>query len=438
MIESHFAEIKDIGDKLRAKTGGLSDVQRIFRELDPALDTLLKAQFNANASVLHNTTDPETGNTIKASETLQEQALANSNAPEDRDTLDEFGERISTGARDLSVIQTIIDRTPSLKGFSLDDAKLAVGGEENQMSLMVKYPEADPNIIMATAYTMLDNSREDLAQTNFLIENLGVDFSDLASVNILYSVEDDQTYKDWEFEKRSQIIDRISADPEAQAAIAGIRSHNSLSSKDEILSQYGAKERLADRVGEIFADIYGLETLSRDDINVVHKSLNEYAEDGVQAFAWSGEAGIENDELVVITHNPARGALLTDNAEADDSAARTSTMKTIIEELQHTTDLIYADKLANGDIDHTHPAFNHTTLTMLNVMNYSRDGIENYERQHVERTAKAVADDVSFEVMYRFNNPDENPKPDATQTDINADQTITDPQSTPVMNNLKM
>lgn len=387
--------------------------------LDSHADFMLKREFNRLSGVPA-TAEQKNFNNHAVRANLEISAISNSDVPEDINSREKFSAYEKSKHYDLDTLQGLINATPAMAGFSLADAVALAGDEQQQRSVLSRYPNADHNILMATAYTLLDNSKTELARDYPAFAGKhaasGTNFSDTASSNIFYVVQDDQTYKNWEQQKRAQIIDKIARDPIAQTALQGIVCPLSTKSTHDIIAQYGIRQQFAQRLAVAYADVYGLQTLGIDDVKVLHNSLQEIYKNGENNSAWQTRAGVRNDELVVLSHNPVYGLLLLDNPETTDNAARKNFIKVAVEELQHATDHIYADKLINKEIDSTHPAFNHTAITLLNRLNFTNgNDFDGYNAQIMERSAKEIAADATTKIMSDFMSPPQAVTPQATQ-----------------------
>lgn len=412
-------DISEIIGKFRNKTSTIEDTQRLFRVLDPQLQFSLKREFNAKSGipVLGKSVDYNNDSVLDA---LKRKAIQNSDAPETLNTLEKYRAYERTTQHVMDDIKGIIKSTPALSGFTLSDAVALAGNETQQRSVFQRFPQADRNIMMASAYLILDNSKTELAQQFPAFaqkhEKLGTRFSDMASINIFYSVQDDQKYKDWEQTKRAQILDRIAKDPVAQQALFEIKSPLNTKSTHDIIGQYDARAKLAARLTTIYADVYDLKTLDPSDVRVLHKSLNEFAQNSDSGFTWETKPGVRNDELVILNYNPVYGLLQKDNPDTTDNAARTNFVNTAVEELQHVTDQIYGDKLINKELDSTHPAFNHTSLVLLNRLQYTKgsDDYAGYNNQIVERSAKEVAAYVAKQTIQNMRAPEAAPSSQTT------------------------
>ncbi len=334
--------------------------------------------------------------------------------------------------RNSIIVRSLIDKIPSLEGFSLDDAVGLLKGGDSELSVRSKYKSADPDIMMAVACTMLDAKKEELkkAYPEFAKEheNLGTDFLDIASTSVLYKAKDSRKYRNWTDDKLEKIVNNIKSTPSIMNNLAMIKSPDEIRTLQDAIEQYQIRRELTDQIGEVYANIYGLDNFNHNDIDLVHKSFLDYMEGSAIATAYSTTPGTVDDEIVISSYHPLVDLIRSHKLFTETSKENSATifLKTTFEELQHTTDNIYADMLINGKLPPEHPAFEHTSLFILNSINYTDASISGqslYEQQYLERTAKFTAQDITFEVLYAIKNQDnhneERLQPSDIETTIN-------------------
>lgn len=413
-------------DQLRSiihkqQSGTLTDEDRKrFLAQDETMDIMIKHEFNESSGVLLNREDPKTGLTIDPIDEIKTQILSTLTLPNQIDTFRELDQYVHSGERDQDVIGNLVNHTPSLKGFDLDDAvKLASGGEE-EIATRKQFPEANPEILMGAAYILLDSHKDTLQDTHSDFaakhEELGTDFADMASLNILYSVQDSSAYDDWAKGKQAELINAIEQNTTIMSNLQKIRSPENINSSSEIEEQYTLRETIADEFAGVYAKVYDLPTLTEDDIHLSHKSYNDFNNGASTAYgtAWTTVPGIENDEAIFLTYNPIMDIVRKTNLDTQDLGSAQNLLKTLVEEFQHTTDNIYGDKLLNGNLSPDHPAFDHTSLVILNTLDYTdaNTDFNGYEAQHVERTAKIVANSVTETLIQHIIQPETTPTSD--------------------------
>ncbi len=131
------------------------------------------------------------------------------------------------------------------------------------------------------------------------------------------------------------------------------------------------------------------------------------------ANAYSTPPGVKDDETIISSYHPIADLVRSRKlfSETSNSNSTIIFLKTILEELQHTTDNIYADKLLNGELDPSDPAFDHTSIFLLNKLNYtnSSDNDDLYKAQYAERSAKTTADSMAFEIMFQIEEKENSP-----------------------------
>lgn len=417
-----LAEAKELAAKFLNKTLTEDERNRLVNVIDPQMDALIREGLK-DTDIPYSSVDPETGEPVSIRGSIMEQALLGSDIDENLRSMEKLGTYMGSGDIDKNTIEVLISRTPALNGFDIDDAVNLVSGGEEELATRQKFSGANQDTLMAFAYALLDTRRPEIAEEHreFALEHWKTDFAELASTNILYSAQDGRAYQDWEIDQRVKIIDRVSSDPEIMGALAQIKSPANITSLDEAIEQYKLKAQVADAIGEAFAEVYGMPTLEGGDIHIYHASLREQLGDLKGGTAWDSTIpGTTNDEVILINHNPLSDLLSARDTKFSDSGQRMGFLHTVVEELQHTTDMIHVDRLANGQMPPDHPAFDHTVLAALNRVYYSADpaNLEAYKNQFVERTAKAVADDISFEIVFRLDNPE------TIESEIKADATV--------------
>ncbi|PCI54938.1 MAG: hypothetical protein COB36_08790 [Alphaproteobacteria bacterium] len=401
-VRRAYTKGQKVAEDVGKRTASGEEYTELIRKIDPIINVMLKRAFKgASSDIGYNSRI--NGKMISAKNQVIGAHLKDSDAPAEMDTKAELNEYIRSGELDRRTLDKIINVRPELEGFSLEDAMDLVSDGDVSLEVRQKYSDANSEILLGVACTMLDNNEEALMadHARFYLDHRSVDFAEMAGVNIFYALDDNQTYKDWESERRSEITECIATSPEIMSCLNTIRSGNNVNSMEEAVEQYDLRSTIAKGIADIYSEVYGLETFNRDDVSVNHKSLADFRRENVNGVAWSTEAGIKGDEAVMLYHNPFQRLMVGSNPENTNEEARTNFLSTVVEEMQHTADKIYGDKLVNGDISADHPAYDHSTVILLNAMNFTTPSMdrEGYEMQHIERTAKAVAKDVTTDVV---------------------------------------
>lgn len=314
---------------------------------------------------------------------------------------------------DANVVQDIVTHTPALVGFSLDDAKAIARADmsdtDNGISTLSKFPDADPNLVRAVAYTMLHANEASLTEDDLQ----GQDFAGTARGYMHYSNEDGNAYRDWELDRRNAVLDSLTGNTDFMADLGRIKAPQNIETADELAEQFAIRERLADTIATSFASTYGIsDTLTKDDITVTYATRATLSEDATGGYMSHKNIGILDDETMVVRYNPA--APLMDNSSylaATDIEEADFFLRASIEEVQHGVDQIYADKLVLGTLPEDAPVDHHATMAALNYLTYaagdSGAGYDDYAGQYVESSAKNVAQDIAFELTYQLQNPDD-------------------------------
>lgn len=347
-------------------------------------------------------TPPNATKTVEVS--MTERALAASDAPSEFNTREKLIAAGESGSLDRIGLQRFIAGVPSLRGFTTNDAVNLVRGGDHAAETASKFPNADSNILKATAYTALRLNRESLKESHpdFYEEHKNTDFKDRAHKEVFGVVRDDPAYKKWEGEKRQAIVDHITTDPALVADITRIKAPVNINTVQDVKTHLDVRERVADKIGDIYAQTYDLKTFGADDIHVVYTPSDEIDDNPSRAYAWSTIPGVNNDEAVIIRENPVRSLLTGKYNNPIGMNQAGDFLDTVTEEIQHTTDKIHADRVVNGEMQEDHPAYRHAALIALNNMNYAsnEENLGNYNSQFTERTAKQVASDVSMNVTF--------------------------------------
>lgn len=401
-VKRAYTKGQKIAEGVGKRTASGEEYTELTREIDPVINVMLKRAFrDVTSDIGYNSR--VNGKIVSAKNKVITAHLKESDAPKDMDTKAELDAYIRSGELDRRTLDKIINVRPELKGFSLGDAVNLVSGGDAEMEIRQKYSDANSEILLGVAYTMLDNNEEALMaeHARFYLDHRSVNFAEMAGPNIFYAFDDNKAYENWESEKRSEITTRISESHQIMNGLSTIRSGNNVNSMEEALEQYEVRSIIAKNIADIYSEVYGLETFNGDDVSVDHKSLADFRRENVNGVAWSTEAGIKGDEAVMLFHNPFQRLMVGKNPEDTNEEARTNFLSTVVEEMQHTSDKIYGDKLVNGDISANHPAYDHSTVILLNTMNFTSPSMDRkgYEMQHIERTAKEVAENVTTAVV---------------------------------------
>ncbi len=398
-LEESYAEMIRLMNK-RLSDGYLSESDKErYNSATQNFNTLFKQEIAKAKDIHFSHTDEVTGQYIDAEEALKQDILRNHPIAEHVDTVKE---------RNIFITQKIIDNTPSLKGFTLDDAVNFAKGENDEMAVRLKFKDADPDILLAVAYTMLDAKQGELEKTHpdFAQDHKDTNFLEMVSTNVLYKIESNKDYQYWSDGKLEEIANAIANNPSISSKLAMIRSPDNIHSAHDIVEQYQIRQQLTDEIGEVYAKAYDLSNFGKDDIHFMYKSLDEYMGGAAQAVAYSTTPGVINDETIISSYHPIADLVRSriQFSQTSDSNSAIIFLKTTLEELQHTTDNVYADKLINGELPETHPAFEHTSIHILNSMNYTESSENDamYKAQYTERSAKTTADDMALEIMFNM------------------------------------
>ena len=301
-----------------------------------------------------------------------------------------------------NVVEAIIERTPSLNGFTIEDAKNIAQAElsgQRPTETLQKFSECDQNMIKAVAYTMLHVNKDTLTEPEFENE----DFSEHARSYMHYTTEESAAYESWENAHRENIINDLSTNPEIISDIKRIKAASNVTNLDEVEEQFTIRQRIADAAITAFAKSYGLsDILTPDDITTVHASGKKIMSDKAGGYMTDKMPGILNDETIILRYNP-----LFEHMESNEHTIKTYDtdqeeiqrfLAMTFEEVQHGIDQVHTDKLILGTLPADAPLHMHATLTTLNSLTRFGGGqndYESYANQYFEKTAKIIADGLS-------------------------------------------
>lgn len=327
-----------------------------------------------------------------------------------QDELKKYQNPANTDGIQKDLIRKIIDGTPALKGFSLEDA-MAVA-DEKKAAVFKKYPGAPQNMIEGVAYTMLHLHKDEFGKTNpdFAKRHANTDFSDMAFVHALYAAEANPAYKQSYQERLGRVKDDILANPEIMGNINKLKAPQNLSTAEDVVAQTALRQKILEGVTDIYAKHFGVSTLDKKDVRVVYAESSVLEKERTPAYASSRLPGLANDELITYRYNPAFTLLTGIRRPADDKEERRIFLTDIFEEIEHAKDSAQADMLVSGKMNATHPDFQHTAYYTLNKLQYkdgSAEGVEyqSYANQYIEKTAKDGAKTVADGVLPYLENP---------------------------------
>lgn len=330
-------------------------------------------------------------------------------------------------------VENIVAHIPSLAGFTLEDAKgiarADLSTEGNGADILAKFPDADPNTLRAVAYSLLHVSKVDDQDLQ------GQDFDETARSYMHYAHEESKPYDEWEMDRRIEIMNAITGNPEIMADLLLIKAPGNIETASDLQSQFRVRERVADAVTEAVAKVHGMsDTLDGDDVTVVYKSGADIMEDKMLGYMHTSiTSGILNDETIILRYNPAYflRERPTEFAHTDSEEVEFF-LKSALEEIQHGVDHVQTDRLILGTLPEGAPLEHHVVMSALSRLTYAdHEDYEAYSTQYVEKAAKAIADDVTFEVVYILENPEEGSKQAVEQNSDNSADTVIEQSALP-------
>lgn len=307
----------------------------------------------------------------------------------------------------INVLTDVIAATPAVQKITINDAVSLAEADMLQKGdagdILKKFPEANPSLVRAVAYTMLHIAQTQKHGQNTLSEEL----SDQARSHMHYATEESTEYAEWHTQKRDQVIKDIANDTLLISQLNKIKCPLNISTDEDLLEQRSLRDSIADNIVEKMAARFNVDNiLGAEDATVAHLSrLNmKQQQEGIGSMQ-SHQVGILNDETIIAGYNPAYHL-----AEQDAFFMKTDMdevaffVDTIIEEADHAISNIYADKFVLGTLPDDAPLKQHAAMIALNDLVYTYG--EGYANQYIEKTAKDAANDISFEVKYMLQNPE--------------------------------
>lgn len=319
----------------------------------------------------------------------------------------------------LYVIEKLIANAPSLRGLDLNTARDIQSGDLTRKDITTKFPDTDPHIIQAAAYTLLNAHKE--AAPNGKPDD---DLKDMIGLNLLYAQKNNPEYDAWSQAKQNEVIAAITSSPEIMRDLKSLRCPENISTTEELEEQFAARQRIAGNMTDIFAKAYGMiDTLHGGDAHIIYKSREKMLNDPALAHLSAFQPGIVNDETIIFKYNPVTH-LTSPNISTyttTDKAEAQQFIEALSEELVHTVDHIMADRAVLGTMPPNTPVEQHAIAFTLNslyretvTMNFPKNAQESdiyqaqhdkYAAQYIENTAKTAAEKISNTVLDAYDAP---------------------------------
>ncbi|MGH1402941.1 MAG: hypothetical protein ACRBDL_01730 [Alphaproteobacteria bacterium] len=396
-----------------------------YVEARKSLDELLWQKLSGQEGILSDYIDPDTNTVVNARDTSLKDIPP---IPENLGTIK---------SRNNHVIEQLIQNTPSMKGFTIDDAVNLASGGDTEMATRNKFKDANPEVMMAMSHLWIDSKMDELQKTHPEFaqkhERLATNFAELASINIFYATQESSAHKNWSLDRQEPLINAIVNNQSIAGKLQEIKSPDHIYTGDELKQQYVIRQQLCDDIATEFAKAFDLKTLDKGDMHFTYRSLASYGAGEAMADMHTTVPGIKDDESILISYHPVADLLRTHKEGLSDSASVRSFLKTTFEELQHASDNIYGDMLLNGELPQDHPSFNHASMIILNTLNYSSPDVDHnaYKTQYLERSAKSFADDLAFEISFRLDPNGVAPPTSGVQPAILQTEETIDPDTPP-------
>ena len=204
-------------------------------------------------------------------------------------------------------------------------------------------------------------------------------FGDRNFARRLYArYEATQEYKDWETTVFENILNRMETDEQLQDILPQLIDRYDFMTEEQALEQWRLREALGQRIYDITAQEFGVESRDFQFISVPDDlPLGGFA-------SWKMQTIVINYNRSVVS--------------GFDSDFTSGNLETIFEEIKHMIDMELAHAYELGTLSEDHPAYDHARVVYANAMDYftprsSWDivGYMAYSDQYVEDNAKNYA-----------------------------------------------
>lgn len=223
--------------------------------------------------------------------------------------------------------------------------------------------------------------------------------------NGVYQNPTPDEFKSMEAEQRKTLLKAMNDHPNLNERIAQIEPLTQINSKEEFKAQYDLRHEIAQDIAEIYGKVYNMPNITRED---VYSPYLEYTDDKkLEHLAFQASThgtGVQNDEFIALNSNITAEFFHASPIKTNQQAAN-AFLNTVHEELKHLVDEIYAEDLLAGRMKPDAPAHVHAQMIAMNALFMGSDG-QIYEKQYLEKTAKAHAEEVANKQTAPLNTPD--------------------------------
>lgn len=307
------------------------------------------------------------------------------------------------------ILQRYLEGHPQLSGLTYEDAVAIADDSMPEEEFERKYGDIDFAIIGTAIVAVLQTNKDRLtAERPEIQTQLTDEIVDNFTENLMTNATEDSEFLAWEEQKREQILSAITRDRDLMRDIAALKPLLDCTDERDFLRQHRLRESIAEDMTDIYRRVYDVRGLNGRSVLTTYAPMERASDDRIIGLA-GGIPGIRRDDYAIIRNTLYR-ELLEEPAISGDRDITSDYLQTVMEELRHSVDLNYTDRLVNDQIPEDHPAFRHTNLILLNRVYYAEEG-EGYSQQYVERTAKESARLIAEEVMDALPQPSGTPQP---------------------------
>ncbi len=413
-----LAQMREARRAYDASELGVDDYFKRIIELDQKLTLRLADNFNLRSGI--RTALPESQRTEEFRQSLTRPLTRRLPAEDAEQT---FIDRIRRGsdappgffkeeneaASSRAILQRYLEGHPQLSGLTYEDAVAIVGDSMPEEEFERKYGQIEFTILGTAIVAVLQTNKDRLTSEHPDIQSeLTEETVDEFTQNLMTSVTEDSEFLAWEEQKRAQILNAITRDRDLMRDIAALKPLLECTDERDFLRQHRLRESIAEDMASIYRRVYDVRGLNGRSVITTYAPIERTSDDRTIGAA-GGVPGIRRDDYAIIRNTLYR-ELLEDPVISGDRDVTSDYLQTIMEELRHSVDLHYTDRLVDDRIPEDHPTFRHTNLILLNRVYYAEEG-EAYSQQYVERTAKESARLIAEDVIDALPQPAATPQP---------------------------
>ncbi len=295
------------------------------------------------------------------------------------------------------VVRNFIQNHPQLSGFTYEDAVRIAQDGMDDAEFARKYGGVDETVMASAVLVILELNKDRLKAEHPELQ-AEIDRTGLWAMGrqLMVDAPEDEEFKAWEEQKRQQIATAITGDKGLMRNIAALKPLLECTDERDFLRQHRLRESITRDMTDIYRRVYNIPELSNRNVLTVYAPLERAAEDDLIGHA-GGMPGLRRDEFAVIRNSLYRELFLAQPTNSDRDIT-SNYLQSVSEELRHSVDLNYLDRLVNDKMRADDPAYRHTNVVFMNKFFYS-DTLPDYSNQYLERTAKDSAAAIAEQVM---------------------------------------